>query len=363
MMKRCRIKTTLAAVLEHTCAPLSLKQIELPRLQPGQLLVKILFSGLCRSQLMEIKGKRGEDRWLPHLLGHEGSGIVIDTGAGVTKVKSGDEVILTWIKGKGLDAPGATYKFGNTVINSGPITTFSNYTVVAENRVVVKPPMLSFESSVLFGCALPTGAGMVLNELNIIPTSDSVVVLGLGGIGISALMTLLSIGVKQIIAIDFSDEKLDTVRKWGVEHCINAADENIMAKVLQLTQNGADYCIEATGSIKGIEQGFSMVRKGGGQLLFASHPSDGETIKLEPHALISGKKIAGSWGGNVHPDRDIPRFHTLFSKASMPLEALLTKRYSLQQINHAFDDLEAGRVFRPLIVMKHEAHPEPTIKR
>jgi S-(hydroxymethyl)glutathione dehydrogenase/alcohol dehydrogenase len=342
-----------AAVLEKTGQPLRLMRLEAPSLGEGQILVKVLYSGVCRSQLMEVRGKRGEDDWLPHLLGHEGSGIVVEIGPGVTKVSPGDSVILSWIKGDGLDAPGAIYHEGGRNINSGPVTTFSNFTVVAENRVVVKPDSLDFDTAVLFGCALPTGAGMVLNELSITP-KQTVAVLGLGGIGISAVMALLATGVKEIIAVDVSAEKLERVKMWGVSHYLNSNDGDVASRVKALTNGGVDFCIEATGSITGIEQGFSVIRKFGGQLLFASHPPDGEMIKLSPHDLISGKKISGSWGGSVKLDRDIPRFHTLFSNAKMPLNSLLTKRYGLQQINTALDDLEVGRVFRPLIVMQHQ---------
>ena len=153
-----------AAVLEKLGQPLVIKNIELPPLLPGQILVKVLFSGVCRSQLMEVRGKRGNDPWLPHLLGHEGSGIVLAIGKDVTKVKIDDEVILGWIKGEGLDAPGAKYRCGKQIINSGGVTTFCNYTIVSENRLVKKPIGLEFDTAVLFGCALPTGAGMVLNE-------------------------------------------------------------------------------------------------------------------------------------------------------------------------------------------------------
>ncbi|HVK99979.1 MAG TPA: alcohol dehydrogenase catalytic domain-containing protein, partial [Dongiaceae bacterium] len=153
-----------AAVLERLGTPLRVRTLQSSTLLPGQVLVKVLFSGVCRSQLMETSGGRGDDRWLPHLLGHEGSGVVEAIGPGVSKVKPGDAVILTWIKGDGMDAPGALYWDGDTQINSGPVTTFSNYTVVAENRLVLKPTDLDFDTAVLFGCALPTGAGMALNE-------------------------------------------------------------------------------------------------------------------------------------------------------------------------------------------------------
>ena len=345
-------KHTKAAVLFDTNSTLQVKNIEIPSLLEGQVLVKILFSGVCRSQLMEVRGARGEDPWLPHLLGHEGSGIVVEVGKGVTKVAPDDEVILGWLKGDGHDAPGARYRNGGQLINSGRVTTFSNYSIVSESRVVIKPDDLPFDEAILYGCALPTGAGMALNEMA--PSVDaSVLVIGLGGIGLSALMALKALGVKNIIAVDVSDEKLEMAKHMGSSHCLNATDEGFVERVYEITTNGVDYCIESAGCVSTIELGFSLINKNSGKLLFASHPPEGEFIQLAPHELISGKQISGSWGGATQPDRDIPRMHDLFKTAEIPLGALLTKRYRLEQVNDALDDLEAGRVFRPLIVMDH----------
>ena len=346
------LRFSRAAVLEHINMPLVIRSIALPRLLEGQVLVKVLFSGVCRSQIMEVRGGRGEDPWLPHLLGHEGSGVVLAVGDGVTKVKPGDAVILGWVKGDGIDAPGARYMCGNKIINSGKVTTFCNYTVASESRLVIKPESLPFDTAVLFGCALPTGAGMVLNELR--PTVDqSVLVLGLGGIGLAALMSLKALGIRKIIALDISVEKLRLARKVGATHTFNSMSEGFQRAVLDLTNGGADICVESGGQVATIELGFALIRKNGGRLLFASHPPAGEMISLAPHELISGKQISGSWGGATHPDRDVPIMHNIFKNAGIPLSALLTKRYSLEQINDALDDLEAGRVFRPLIVMEH----------
>lgn len=346
------IKNANAATLETLGTQLVVKSIRLPELLTGQVLVKVLFSGVCRSQLMEVRGGRGPDPWLPHLLGHEGSGIVLEVGPGVTKVKPGDEVILGWVKSTGLDAPGAIYACGEQIINSGRVTTFCNYTIVSESRVVIKPPSLPFDTAVLFGCALPTGAGMVLNELK--PSIDqTVVVLGLGGIGLSALMALKALGIRTIIALDISEDKLVLAKQLGASHVFHSNNTECRQAVLDLTQGGAAFCIESGGQVATIEMGFSLIRKNGGKLLFASHPPEGDVIRLAPHELISGKQIAGSWGGATQPDRDIPRMHSLFQTAHIPLGSLLTKRYTLEQINDALADLEAGRVFRPLIVMHH----------
>jgi len=343
-----------AAILYELNKPLSVvNDIEIPNLERGQVLVKILYSGVCRSQVMEVRGGRGDDPWLPHLLGHEGSGVVVEVGEGVTKVKKNDEVILGWLKGEGLDAPGAKYKCGNQIINSGRVTTFCNYSIVSESRLVKKPIDLPFDTAVLFGCALPTGAGMVLNEIK--PSAEqTVVVLGLGGIGLSALMAFKSLDIKSIIAVDISDEKLSLAKQLGATYILNSKTKDFSQSIFDLTNGGADICVESGGLVSTIELGFSLIRKGGGRLLFASHPPEGEIIKLAPHELISGKHIAGSWGGATEPDKDIPRMFELFNSAKIPLQSLLTKRYTLDQINEAIDDLEAGNVFRPLIVMEHD---------
>ncbi|MCX7177191.1 MAG: zinc-binding dehydrogenase [Proteobacteria bacterium] len=351
------MRTTKAAVLEELGKPLVIKIIELPELLPGQILVKVFFSGVCRSQLMEVRGGRGPDPWLPHLLGHEGSGQVIAVGEGVTKVGTGDEVVLGWVKGEGLDAPGAKYRCDGQMINSGRVTTFCNHTIVSESRVVKKPPDLPRDVAVLFGCALPTGAGMIFNELQ--PTiGSSVVVLGLGGIGLSALMALRAFDCSHVIAIDLSDEKLALAKDCGATHVFNPLRDNVIDRVLKLTAGGADACVESAGTVASIELGFALIRKGGGKLLFASHPPEGETIRLAPHELISGKQIAGSWGGGSMPDRDIPRMHKIFCDGNIPLNRLLSRRYRLEEVNQALGDLEAGTVFRPLIVMDHSMDVE-----
>jgi S-(hydroxymethyl)glutathione dehydrogenase / alcohol dehydrogenase len=346
------IKTTRAAVLETCGSPLVIREVLLPDLLPGQVLVKVFFSGVCRSQLMEVRGKRGIDPWLPHLLGHEGSGEVLAVGEGVKKVKKGDEVILGWVKGQGMDAPGAKYLYNGKVINSGKVTTFSNHTIVSENRLVKKPVGLARDEATLFGCALPTGSGMVLNEVK--PSDGStVVVLGLGGIGLSALISLRAFNCSKVIAIDVSDEKLELAVDLGATHIINPLRGNVNELVLNITNGGADNCIESAGTVATIELGFSLIRKGGGKLLFASHPPDVDKITISPFELICGKQIVGSWGGASVPDRDIPRLHEVIQATKSPIKRLITKIYSLEEINDALDDLEAGCVFRPLIKMQH----------
>ncbi len=347
-------KLIKAAILRNTNSKLEVENIFCRKLLKGQVLVKIFYSGVCRSQLMEVKGFRGKDQWLPHLLGHEASGIVMSTGPGVKKVKKGSEVILTWIKGKGIEAVGAKYTSKkNETINSGQVTTFSNYSVVSENRIIKKPKGLPFDIAVLYGCALPTGAGMVVNQLDI-KKSNSLIVYGLGGIGISAMLTALAKGVTNILAIDNSKKKLDYAKKLSIK-TLNSNDKNFDFKLKKIFINGADFCIESCGKTETIEHAFSLINNSSGKLYFASHPKKSEKIKLSPHELIQGKEIYGSWGGSSVPDRDTPIFYELFKKGSSKknLKNLITKEYSLEQINVALKDLENGKVFRPLVKMKH----------
>lgn len=338
-----------AAILRHLGRPLDVSDVDFEKPARGQVLVKLAFSGVCHSQLMEAQGRRGTDRYLPHLLGHEGTGKVIAIGDGVTKVRPDDKVVLGWIKGSGLDSGGASYSCHGETINAGGVTTFNEYALVSENRVVPLPEGVPMDVGVLFGCAVPTGAGIVLNEIKPIDGS-SIAIFGLGGIGMSALMATLLFRCAKVIALDVVPAKLALAREFGATDTINAADGDVLQHVLRLTDGkGVDYAVDASGRTSSIELAFSAVRRGGGLCVFASHPDQGSRISIDPYELICGKQIRGSWGGGSSPDLDIPRFGELFRQGRLPLGRLLTKRYTLAQINEALDDLEHGRVGRPLI--------------
>jgi len=338
-----------AAVLYELGAPLKIRTgVEVPAPGRGQVHVRLAFSGVCRSQLMEVRGGRGPDPHLPHLLGHEGSGVVLATGPGVTKVKAGDRVVLGWIRGDGIDAPGARYRSNGTTISAGAVTTFNEEAVVSENRCVPIPAGVPLDVAVLFGCAVPTGAGIVAQ---IAPERGaSVAIFGLGGIGMSALMACALYNCVQVIAVDVMADKLALASALGATACVDASRGDPVEEVRKLTDGrGVDYSIEAAGFARTIEQAFAAVRKGGGRCVFASHPRAGERISLDPHDLISGKRIEGSWGGGSDPDRDLPRFAELYRNKKLPLENLIGRRYLLDDINLALDDLEAGHIGRPLI--------------
>ncbi|OGT25644.1 MAG: acetoin dehydrogenase [Gammaproteobacteria bacterium RIFCSPLOWO2_02_FULL_42_14] len=340
---------TAAILMEHNKPLMILNNIVTPKLKKGQALVKMNYAGLCHSQLMEISGLRGEDKYLPHLLGHEGVGVVVDVGEQVAKIKIGDEVILGWIKGFGLEGGATQYQTTDGLrVNAGSVTTFSDYTVVSENRVVKKPRHTPSELSVLYGCAIPTGLGMVLNT---VPEnfSGTVAFLGLGGIGLSALLSAKLRNFKKIIAIDVNSEKLALAKMLGATHCVNSKIENVIECVRMLTDGGVDYCFESAGLAKTIELGFNVVRRNGGKCIFASHPAHHEKISLDPFELICGKKIEGTWGGESVPDSDVKKFDKFYQKKLLPLEKLISKKYSLENINHAVDDLKNKEIVRALI--------------
>jgi len=341
-----------AAVLSRLNENLEIMSgIECPSPKHGQVLVKIAYSGVCHSQLMEVRGLRGDDAYLPHLLGHEGTGKVIEVGEGISKVKKGDLVILGWIKGSGLEGGGLRYRCDCMPegINAGGLTTFNEYALVSENRIVPLPAGLPLDVAVLFGCAVPTGAGIITNDLRPAPGS-SIVVFGLGGVGMSALMATMLFDCAMVIAVDVSVDKLSLARSFGATHTIDSTQTDPVSEIRSMTGGlGADYSVEASGLVSVIEQAFASIRRGGGVCVFASHPEHGKHISIDPYELICGKQIRGSWGGSSNPDLDIPKFAKLYFEGRLPLEKLITERYPLEAINEALDDLEHHRVGRPLI--------------
>ena len=341
-----------AAVLSQLNQPLEVMAgIRFPAPRRGQVLVKLAYSGVCHSQLMESRGRRGVDPYLPHLLGHEGTGRVIATGEGVTKVKPGDKVVLGWIKGSGLEGGGSQYLCDSLPhpINAGGVTTFNEYTLASENRLVPLPVGVPMDLAVLFGCAVPTGAGIITNDLRPSPGS-TVAIFGLGGIGLSALMATMLFSCSKVIAVDVAADKLELARSFGATHTIDASQSDAVGEIRALTNMvGVDFAIEASGQARVIEQAFESVRRAGGACVFASHPEHGQRISIDPYELICGKQLRGSWGGSSNPDRDVPVFAALYREGRLPLEKLIGKRYPLSAINEALDDLESRRVARPLI--------------
>jgi S-(hydroxymethyl)glutathione dehydrogenase/alcohol dehydrogenase len=329
------VETTKAAVLYEQGKPLRVEELQLPPLRAGQVLVRVRASGVCRSQLNEIDGKKGPDKFLPHVLGHEGAGVVEEMGPDVTKVKGGDHVVLTWIKGQGFDVPSASYRIDGRVVNSGAISTFGEYTVVSENRIVPIDKAMPLDKAALLGCAIPTGAGIVFNTIKPQPGS-CVAVFGVGGIGASAVLAAKAARCDKIIAIDVHEAKLTVARDLGATDVVNASLDDPVKAIRDLTgQRGADYAVEAAGLKQTMEQAFASVKDGGGLAVLAGNVAQGEKIEIDPFDLIKGKRIIGTWGGESRPDTDIPMYVDLYLKGKLNLDRLITHRYCLEEINQA----------------------------
>jgi len=344
-------KYLTAAVLFKINRQLKVINLKIPKLKEGQVLVKIFYSGICRSQIMEIFGGRENKRWLPHLLGHEASGKVIQIGKNVKKVKPEDDVILTWIKASGLESKTPDFFYKNKKINAGKVTTFSNYSIVSENRLVKKPRSINAQEAIFFGCAFPTGAGMVFNEIKT-SKNDNIVLIGLGAVGLGTLLALKKKEIKNIIVIDKNKKKLNLANKLGVKYTFSSLNNLTKNKVNKIFKNGADICFESAGLTKTIEFGMDVINNNG-KVHFASHPSNKEIINIKPHDLIKGKKISGSWGGGTKPDRDVKKFTTILKQNKFKLQYICSKIYSLNKINLAINDFKKNLVFRPIIKMHH----------
>ena len=310
------------------------------KLRDDQVLVKINYTGICGSQIMEFSGNRGKDNYLPHAFGHEAVGKVVAIGKKVKKVSPKDEVILSWIKGKGLDYGGFQLtNVKNKKINFGPISTFSSIAIVSENRVFLKPKKMSDVEAVLYGCATPTGAGMIINQIKELKKKHRVCLIGVGGIGMAALLALIKKKPK-IFVIEKNKKKQKFLKKFNT-NLINDKD-------IKSYKNFFDFCIETSGSTNMIEEGFDLIKKNG-KLIFASHPKNSKKIKLNPHDLISGKKIYGSWGGNCKLDRDIEKIFKYFDKKNIFSSSGKISFFNHKDINKAFNRVISGEINRALI--------------
>lgn len=341
---------TYAALLVQTGTPLEIVEITIPALNPGQVLVEIAYSGACGTQVMEARGLKGADKWVPHCLGHEGTGMVLEIGSSVTKVKPGDRVVLSWIKGSGIEAGGAVYGWGERKVNAGAVTTFQRHAVVSENRLTPIPLELPLDIAVLLGCAAPTGMGSVYNVLKM-KAGESVAIFGAGGIGLNACVAAALGGGDPIIAVDPSPTRRALAKLYGATHVIDPANSDVIQELKSIVPGGVDVAVEASGIPEVMDQAINSTRQQGGRAVIVGNAKFGSVLKLNPSVFNQGKSMMGTWGGDSVPDRDYGRFGRLLSTNRFPIKELLSKPYSLTNVNSALNDLEAGRVGRPLIDM------------
>jgi S-(hydroxymethyl)glutathione dehydrogenase/alcohol dehydrogenase len=342
---------TQAAILVEIGKPLELAELEIPPLGPGQVLVEIACSGVCHTQLLECRGERGPDPWLPHCLGHEGSGTVVEPGPGAAKLRAGDPVVLSWLKGSGAEAPGAVYRWEGKAVNAGGVTTFMRHAVVSENRLTRIPPGLGLRAAALLGCAAATGFGAVLRAARA-RAGQSLAVFGAGGVGSCAVAAAAAAGCDPVVAVDVDPGKLARARELGATHAVLFAEGGAREALRELCPEGLDLAIEASGAPEAMRAALACVRPRGGTAVVIGNARAGERLELDPRELNQGKRLLGTWGGDSDPDRDFPRWARLLARGRPDPERLLSAPYRLDEINRALDDLAAGRVLRPLIELR-----------
>lgn len=341
-----------AAILVENSKPLEVVEISLPKaLSCGQVLVKVHYSGICGAQINEIDGAKGPDKYLPHLLGHEGSGIVIEVGPGVKTLKTGDHVVMHWRPSNGLQSETPIYNWNGKKVNAGWVTTFNEYAVVSENRLTVIPEDFDMELAPLFGCAVTTAMGVVNNDAQV-KIGQSIVVFGVGGVGLNIAQAADMVSAHPIVGIDLFDSKLEMVKEFGATHGFNSNEvSDLDHEIRQVVgEDGADIVVDTTGNPRVIEMAYELTHPDGKTILVGV-PRKGDKISIYSLPLHFKKVLTGSHGGSAEPDIDIPRFVKLHNAGKMKLDGLITHEFTLDEINDAIDLLRGGKTGRIIISM------------
>ena len=344
-----------SAVLYELDHPLKIIELDLPAPEQGEVLVKVIASGICHTQLLEIKGKNATGSHIPNLLGHEGSGIVVSVGKKVTKVREGDHVILSWIRGYGTSTSPQPIEHNGQQINRGSVTTFSDYTVVSENRVTPIRKDMPLRPLALIGCAVATGMGMVFNNARV-EEGSSIMVIGCGGIGINAVHAASIAKARTIIAVDRLEAKLEVAKRFGATHTVNSSKLDLNQELEKLTnQQGLDYAIEAVGKKETMEVAYNSVKKTSGKAILCGVPNPpGQTIEIDPFPLYYGRQLVGTSGGETNPDIDFDDYCSMYIDGVLKLDDMISHVLSLDDINEGIELMKAGKCIRILIDMQKE---------
>lgn len=335
-----------AAILVKSRQPLVVANLELPKtLTFGQVHVRIFYSGICGAQINEIDSVKGPDKYLPHLLGHEGVGEVLRIGEGVTRVKPGDRVVLHWRTTAGLQGQPASYNWNGSKVNSGWVTTFGDETIASENRLTPIPKSFNKKFATLFGCAVTTAVGVINNDARA-HIGDSIIVFGAGGVGLSIIQAAKLASTYPIIAVDITQEKLNMAKKWGASH--SCKPEDVHRVIQAIVPTGADISIDTTGISKIIETAYELTHPDGRTVLVGV-PKDKVNIYTLP--LHFKKVLTGSHGGSIDPGVTIPKLIRLIQAKRMSLDGLITHEFALKDINQAITTLRSGAAGRIIIKM------------
>ncbi len=337
-----RPTTTQAAILVAQQQPLVVDTIVLPgQLEVGQVLVEVQVSGICGSQLGEIDGVKGPDRYLPHLMGHEGFATVLEIGPGVKHVQPRDSVVLHWRPGAGIQADPPGYRWRGEPLNAGWVTTFNRHAIVSENRCTKVPADTDADAAALFGCAITTGFGVVENNADL-RMGEAVVVFGAGGIGLNIIQAAALLSASAIIAVDLFDTRLELAQQLGATHTINSRRGDPEASIkTALAGQPLDVFIDNTGVPAVIEQGYRLTH-GQGRVILVGVPRQGNNVNLHTLPLHFGKVLTGSHGGESRPAQDIPRYLRLLQLGRLQLDRLVSARYPLEKINTAIAEMRDG---------------------
>jgi S-(hydroxymethyl)glutathione dehydrogenase/alcohol dehydrogenase len=361
-----------AAVAWAAGQPLEVTEIDVDGPRAGEVLVRIIATGVCHTDAFTLSGDDPEGVF-PSVLGHEGGGVVEEVGAGVTSVKVGDHVIPLYTaecrkckfclsgktnlcqavratQGKGL-MPDGTTRFshnGKPLFHYMGTSTFSEYTVVPEISLAVINKAAPLEKVCLLGCGVTTGIGAVLNTAKVAPGS-SVAVFGCGGVGLNAIQAAALMGAGKIIAVDVFDAKLQGAEEFGATHLVNAATEDAVARIHAICgRGGADYAIEVVGGAKTIEQAFMSVHRGGTVVIVGLSPA-GTRISIDPAMVLQERVLTGSSFGGSRQRVDLPMFVDLFMDGRYKLRELISREIELEDLNAAYEALERGEVRRSVV--------------
>ena len=337
-----------AAVLETINAPLVVADVELGELSRGQVLVKVLASGICGAQLQEIAGHKGNAKFVPHLLGHEGCGIVEKVGGGVTMVKKGDKVVMHWRKGEGIEADFPSYVYKGKKMSSGKVTTLSEYSIVSENRLTAVPPSTSNDLCALLGCGLSTALGAIENEAKV-QKGESVMVVGVGGLGASLIQAAALFHANPIIAVDIHDKR-SLAESLGATLFINSAQEDIKAALEKSSIKEVNVIAETSGSGASIRDTLPLLA-GGGRYILVGQPKPGESVEILNAGHLfggEGKSIKATQGGQFAPSRDIARYIREYG-SRIDTAKLVTHRTTLDKVNDAITTMREGKAIRIMV--------------
>ena len=327
---------------------LKVLKLKLPNLEKGQVLVKIHYSSICHTQIQEIMGLRGKDKFLPHCLGHEATGVVEKIGPRVKKVKNKDKVCLTWVQSKGLKGRGVKYLYKKKKINAGPVNTFSNYAIVSENKIIKLPKKSNLKRDVLMGCAIPTAFNTVFNTLKY-TAKNNIIIFGTGGLGLACIFAAKKAGFKNIFALDKIYKKLIVAKEFGANHIIHIKSNN-HKKQLKKFENFFQNGIECTGNLGLMKDSLKTIKNFGGRLVIIGNYPFNAKVKLDPWSFIMGKVVSGAWINKFNYDDSFSNFYEKFIEFKWK-KYFGSKIYNLNNINHAINDFKKGKVIRPLIKM------------